>query len=416
MKALFLIAGLLCAMPSAFAADFLHIDGHKGDGVKIASENCDCPPDCRCHEDSGTCPGQICNPDCECDKGFYVHPAVKEAIIATESGVPLKGTDFIFVDGKKQFTGYLPKWSEYDGATFRSFSAEDLKAAGDPVLDIPEEYDMRNFTGAPMNRQGYNDCWAQSTAKAWGVTASWVFKIPMVDAAVSDVIDCSKNGSAERGGNIALNYVAKAGLAFTADYLYIARTKQCKDVPRHFKPREVGWVRGSQGKGFKLSDLQRAVLAKGALPVCGSASALKSGGWVEKTTSGVTNHCYVMRGWLSGKLHGKKPGIYPIMDNSWGPDWGDGGFGYYWMDEEMSGDVITEAGYFDLGEAPVRDPIVFELGNAVWTLKVTVQPSAEFTVDKAKKVLGMALEGMGQSIEAAKASLELSVKTLEGGI
>lgn len=285
----------------------------------------------------------------------WVHPNMQEAIKrnAKRPADLRDDSDKITINGKTYRTGFRPSPNFYKGTYFRSFAPKDLRGE----VELPEEYDLRTMSGAPMNAQGYNDCWAQATASAWGRTVSWFFDIPSIDAAVSDVIDCSGSGSAESGGSLALNYVLKNGLAFTKDYPYIARTRRCKkDVERHYKPLAVGWVRGEGGKAFKWTDIKTAIKLKGVLPICGGAAALGGGGWVQRITYGRTNHCYQALGWFRGEKHGKKAGDYLIVGNSWGEDWGDGGFGYYLMDENMTGDVVNEAGFYDFGEKPPPIP------------------------------------------------------------
>lgn len=290
---------------------------------------------------------------------------------------------YVISQGQKQYTGYRPSLNQYQNAKFKNFSGR----RGE--VEIPLEYDMRDFTESPVRRQGYNDCWAQGATGALERTVSWLDKIS-VAFSVQDVIDCSGFGTARSGGQIAVSYFEKDGIAEEKNYPYMARDQRCKEgVERVAHVRETGFLRSESGSAPKWEDFQRAVLETGALEVCGSASALRDGGWVEANPRGSTNHCYVLVGWLDGAKHGHKAGSYAIIQNSWGKTWGDNGFGYYLLPDKdgvLRGSVITESKWIDYKDAPPPGPVVFQLADVHGRIKVTVDPG-QLRADKVRQVL-----------------------------
>ncbi len=304
----------------------------------------------------------------------WIHPGVKEAI---EKPAP----DYIIVNGVKQFTGYHPSKEQYEGANFDNFS-------GHRGEEIPDEYDMRKFTNTPMRRQVAGDCWAQGGTAALEYTVSWLDKISTAFS-VQDVIECSGFGSARGGGQISVSYFEKDGIAEAADYPYTGRDGRCRnDVKRTAKVRSTGYLRGTDGKAPTWPDFQIAVMKTGALEICGSASALGNGGWVEGNRGGSTNHCYTLVGWLDGAKNGKKAGSYAIVHNSWGDQWGDKGFGYYLLTTDgvnLRGSVITESKWIDYKDPLPPGPVEFEMTGSS-KIKVVVQPG-KYRADKVKSAL-----------------------------
>lgn len=246
------------------------------------------------------------------------------------------GYDIIEIDGKKYHTGYKPLKSDSKKTTH--FFPENLGAhAGEAA---PEELDYRQHAGAVFEQQ-CGDCWAQGAKSAMeGVVSLRDGK--KTNVSPQFVIDCSGFGSCG-GGYISVDVFRKLGSVYESEYPYRGVTQKCKYTgPYHEKADKTGDV------NLTWPDIKRALMELGPLEVCGSASALGNGGWVEKNGGGATNHCYALFGWLRGEKHGHKAGDYAIIKNSWGPGWGDNGYGYYLLGESFTGgNVITEAAFID---------------------------------------------------------------------
>jgi hypothetical protein len=253
-------------------------------------------------------------------------------------------------------TGYIPNPERHRRIQIREFPSTKGAHAFDP---IPDEYyapEQRVFS------QQCGDCWAQGGATAFESVVALYDKVSIF-VSRQQVIDCSGDGSCN-GGDISLNdYVKPRGAVYESDYPYVGSNQNCKsNAPIHQKADSE----------FQVSDMtvptfQRAMMETGPMEICGASGALGNGGWVERNPSGGTDHCYSFNGWYQGAKHGHKAGIYFIIVNSWGSDWGDNGKGYYLMAQDgvhFDGDVITEA------------------GGVVYKPACTPQPSADAGADK----------------------------------
>lgn len=340
-------------------------------------------------------------------RGIFVHPDMRAAIEAEEAA-PRRtvgdDADFIVVNGEKHYTGYHPSWDQYTNSEFRrpGFMAGE---------DIPRTFDMRAGCVTPVRRQMGGDCWAQGAVSAFECTVSFIDRVTRIFS-VQDQIDCSGYGSAARGGQLSMKHFEK-GAVLHADYPYLnGRDGRCKtNVTRHEKTKRTFYLRGNDGKFPKLQDVQKALMETGAMEVCGSASALGRGGRVDDVRTGAVNHCYALLGWLDGKELGWLDETYLIIKNSWGdssnssfsPDggrgWGDKGYGYYPLAKgdgsTIRGSVITEFQGVEYKEMLPPEPVTFTVSSPNLTLTVTVQPTAKFTVDAAKKHFQTTLDSLG---------------------
>lgn len=109
--------------------------------------------------------------------------------------------------------------------------------------------------------------------------------------------------------------------------------------------------------------------------------------------------------------------------NSWGKNWGDGGY-ITMLWENKAGRRNNNIGGGDGNMQVIEtglpftppEPVTIVLGNAKWELTITVKPGAKYTIEKVKSVFTMALNSMPDSVEAAKSTVEFAVASLEGGI
>lgn len=263
----------------------------------------------------------------------------------------------VVIDGKKYPTGYFPGFKQYYRAQYRDFSVKAGHTAADP---IPEEFDLKPFVQR-IRRQLCGDCWGQAAITTFEALVGWVDRVSRY-MSVQRIIDCSGYGSCG-GGQISLGDFEgpNKGAVYEADYPYQGRNTKCKTgLPFHEQTKSTFFVRN-----LDWPSLKRALMESGPLEVCGSSSALGSGGWVSRNPGGRTDHCYSLVGWYQGAKHGKPAGEYGIIANSWGDKsssgggWGDNGYGYYLLAKdgvELDGSVITEAAGMEY-KAPCPMPI-----------------------------------------------------------
>ncbi len=330
---------------------------------------------------------------------LWVHPGVKAAM--EQDGT---SDDFIVVDGQKHFTGYHPSLDQYHGARFKRVKVR-------TAADIPKEFDFAAASYSPVRGQVSGDCWAQGGVSAFELTVNFIDKAKRLFS-VQDVIDCSGFGTARSGGQLSMKHFEK-GAVLNADYPYTGRDARCRtDVTRQEKAKRSFYLRGSGGGMPTVPELQTALLEYGAMEVCGGASALGSGGWVDGPTRGVVNHCYALTGWLDGKAHGHKDTIYWKIKNSWGDCdksnplsngrcWGDNGYGYYALSPDglhLQGAVLTE--FQGVEYKPMAPPVPseFTVESKDAILRVVVQPGTDYSADDAKEALQAALNSLGGAI------------------
>jgi C1A family cysteine protease len=335
----------------------------------------------------------------------YIHPDMQRAIDETESakrsGKAFNGSQWVVIDGKRYYTGFHPDSNFYAGGSFKHFKS-------DPVT-LPKSFDIRKNSHSPVRGQIQGSCWAEGNVSAFELTWNFINGTKTVFA-VNDVIDCSGYGSASSGGQLSMQYNTEKGLAHEADYPYTGKDGRCKkDVARHNPLKAAPFLRGANGGFPTEKELMAAAFQYGALEVCGSASALGSGGRQDTIRNGVTNHCYAYAGWLDGKEMGWLDAKYHIIKNSWGDgsnsplnlsggDWGDNGYGYYRISTDgvrIRGSVITEIQVADTG-LPLHLPMpkTFKLENQDIVLTVTVDADSKVDASKLSEMLKSVFGGM----------------------
>lgn len=339
--------------------------------------------------------------------GPTIHPDMQRAIIANEAklekGEPLSdGNDFEIVDGAKRPTGFHPTSHFYMGASFINFKV-------DPTVVLPKTFDMREKCFSPVRGQIQGSCWAEGNVSAYECTQNYIHGTKEVYA-VNDVIDCSGFGTARYGGQLSMEYNVHAGLAKESAYKYTGRDGRCKeDIERFLPLKSAPFLRSAEGRFPSQVELMHAIYQYGAMEVCGSASALGSGGRQDTPRNGSTNHCYAVFGWLDGASMGWLDGVYFIIKNSWGDgtnsplnlargDWGDKGYGYYRLSRDgmkLLGSVITEIQVADTG-LPLRpaEATVFTIETASLSKTVTVEPGARINIADLKAQLEAAAKGI----------------------
>jgi hypothetical protein len=325
-----------------------------------------------------------------------IHPAMQAAIDANENQIRTTGTiknpEFIIVDGQKQFLGFNPTSQIYVAADYIEIETPD-----DWVM---KEIDYSVLAHTPIIRQTDFSCWAQGCRTAmnmaWNSRYGYTPGHPQaLNFSPQDVIDCSGLGSARSGGQISLSYPVKAGLAPFSIYPYHGGDGRCqKDVTRSHKLERAPFVRKKGGGFLDERDLNYVYHVLGPAEFCGSAGAMKSGGWVENPGGGNPNHCYGGGGMRWGPNYGKAAYWFHGTPNSWGESWGaePKGWGWYALTHTPGGSLKNQSIAAEIQVAVTGLPLYqpgpkkFEMKGGKSKIKVTVDPG-KYQADKIKKSL-----------------------------
>jgi len=325
-----------------------------------------------------------------------IHPGMLETIQKNESDIRtagfIKNPNQILVDGKLQWTGFNPTSQIYVGADYIE-------------VDVPEDWEMKEIdysviSHVPIIRQRDSSCWAQSCRT--GMNMAWNSRFGFIkgmleafDFSVQDVIDCSNYGSARSGGQLSCGYAAKNGLASSVAYQYTARDGKCRsDVERTHKLERAPMLRGKGGGFPNEREINYAYHVLGPMAFCGSASAMKSGGWVENPGGGGTNHCYGGGGMRWGPNYGKAAAWFHGTPNSWGEDWGaaPAGWGWYKFTSTPGGSIKGQRIATEI-QVMVTGLPLYEPGPKKFTMvgpksRVNINMTqGKYKADKVKKAL-----------------------------
>lgn len=256
-------------------------------------------------------------------------------------------------------TGYNPNFFEHYRAQYLNMPEEGLSKSRGGVF--PDEFNQTP-PGFFVNRQPNGSCWAEGGRSA-GEAAVYYVTGKAFHFSAQRIIDCSGFGSASGGGQISIDdFLSPKGTVLESDYPYDGYDHKCSKDKSIFRnqSRQNYFISSSSGGNPEWGDMKNAFMEYGAGEICGSASALRDGGWVENPGNGGTNHCYSANGWLKGELHGHTAGEYIIVQNSWGADWGEAGQGFYRIardGKKITSSVMTENKFPSFG-SPCPPPIV----------------------------------------------------------
>ena len=255
-----------------------------------------------------------------------------------------------------------------------------FKAPPDPPAGgLPSYLDWRDRDGfcyaTPVRNQGNcGSCWAFGTLSAVEALYIWRSGQPFTgasdfDLSEQDLIDCSDSGGCN-GGNTFGNlprYIADPGVSFESCYEYeaadgVCRAGNCPDrfrIDSHtvaaplgpFGPEDVNTI-----NTIKL-ELYRRPLAT-SMAVYSDFQSYHSG--VYEKTEGATlsgYHAVALMGWDDENQAF-------LVKNSWGPDWGMGGF--FWVKYWGSG----------IGAATMRFEYLEDLGPQCGELPESIELDA----------------------------------------
>jgi len=254
--------------------------------------------------------------------------------------------------GVNKFADLTPK--EFKATYLKGArSAGQKKAAATAKLDmtgpLPSQFDWRDKGAVtPTKDQGQcGSCWAFSVTEA--IESQWFLSgRKLVSLAPQQIVDCDQgNGDYGCDGGdppTAYEYVIKAGGLDTEEsYPYTAEDGQCA-----FKPSAVGakisnWTYITTTKNE--TEMQYGLASRGPLSICVDASSWQYyiGGVITSLCEDSLDHCVMITGYsVQEGWDFMKYDVWNIR-NSWGEDWGYGGYLYVQRGSNLCGvgDEVT---------------------------------------------------------------------------
>ena len=207
-----------------------------------------------------------------------------------------------------------------------------------PRSVLPQAFDWRQTPGVVtyVQDQGQcGSCWAFSAVE--NIESVWALQGPVPHIAphlsVGQVVDCDHLSHGCNGGDpkTAYNYVVKAhGLESSETYPYFPESSLCQ----HGRGPKVANITGFERITTTRNEtaMQAYLVTQAPLSVCVEADT-----WMDYDNGIIMNvtgcgthldHCVQVTGYNSTVLANGAAVDYWIVRNSWGADWGNGGYLY----------------------------------------------------------------------------------------
>lgn len=223
-----------------------------------------------------------------------------------------EGSDLTVVTGFKR----NPDWR------LRATNFDNLKVQA----NLPVRWDWRDIIPlrAARNQGSCGSCWAFSCAGVvelvWQLLHPDFF--PPFLSAPQTLVDCSRYDCG--GGNFdAFDYIKSKGLPLESAYPYTARNGSCKTYTPFTKITRWAYI-GDGNSEPTIEQMKQAIYDHGPISVDVAANGSWSGyssGIYDSCNSSSINHMIILTGW--DDTDGK--GFWYAL-NSWGDDWGEGGY------------------------------------------------------------------------------------------
>jgi len=238
-----------------------------------------------------------------------------------------------------------------DTYLIKNFTSPKIRGEKYPILprvqnmsQLPADFDWRNagVVTQTYNQENCGSCWAFSTTE--NVESMYALAgHTLRHLSVQQLVDCDHADSGCGGGNPPNAYVyieRTGGMENWASYPYTAANGRCKFDSAHVFAKLANW-------GYVTSDDDEGYMAQwiyhnGPPSVCLDAQYwyLYTGGVITQNCGMQMDHCVQVTGWTS------EWGIPAwTVRNSWGADWGYGGYLYIKMggDVCLIGDEVTSS-------------------------------------------------------------------------
>lgn len=197
-----------------------------------------------------------------------------------------------------------------------------------PERDLPASYDWRSLGGMTgvRNQGGCGSCWAFAPTAAFESMIK-IYKGVDTNLSEQQILVCNEMGGSCDGGQseaayfvqMTMGQVSETSMPYTGN-----DTAPCNDDEYD----SVEYLQGYQMVPNIIANLKTAILTG---PIAVNLYAPNSlfyytDGCYQYTGSGQVNHCVTLCGWDDNACSGQGAWLFK---NSWGPSWGEGGYG--WM-------------------------------------------------------------------------------------
>lgn len=195
---------------------------------------------------------------------------------------------------------------------------------------LPAEWDWRKCKSITpvLNQLQCGSCWAFSSSEV--ISNQNFFKTGKLEQfSPQQLVDCVQDANGCDGGTpgAAFSYIKEAGLDTLVEYPYSAATQSFKErCKASGKPKAIATVADFNTLPKDPAEIQRALYEVGALVGEINADSLRyyTGGVITGTqcNKGTVDHAIQLVGYGTDP----KAGDYWLVKNSWGEQWGEGGY------------------------------------------------------------------------------------------
>ena len=201
------------------------------------------------------------------------------------------------------------------------------------TASLPPAFDWRTTSGLPpiRNQGGCGSCWAFSTVGALECAIK-VYEGQVVNLSEQWLVSCNRSGWGCAGGWLAFDYFLNTpdrcggiGAVMETSFPYSGTNGYCGcPYPHEYKIDNWAFI-GGEWEVPSVPALKQAIMDHGPISVCVTANGAMQGyggGIFNACSSDPINHAVVLVGWDDNQ----GPNGVWIMRNSWGTNWGEGGY------------------------------------------------------------------------------------------
>ncbi len=221
------------------------------------------------------------------------------------------------------------------------------------LINLPASLDLRTqgFMPGVRNQGSCGSCWSFAITRALE-SARIKAGLSELNLSEQQVVSCDQHAYGCNGGNMDdADYAVNPGLSLESDYPYSASDSRCKNPLPPIADKIASWAFvGRPGHSATKDELKAALATYGALFVTVAAGGNDwNGSRVHMTgcRNRGTNHMVVLAGYNEQDEF--------LISNSWGSDWGDGGYAWAKLGCNELGSESEGAAFvvYDGGPAPL---------------------------------------------------------------